>query len=362
MLDDYKIITEKEEWDYVLDKFEEKTIYFEYEYLDLHRSDSEVPFLLYINTDIGKMAYAFMLRDISYHDNLVENIDRNSYFDVSTPYGYGGHLIKPTQESFRTELIEIFYKKFGEFCKERKIVSEFIRFSPLLENHRDINKAIEVIFMRKVVSTKLLSHEDPLYSQVKKRKRNDANKLRRKGLQTVFKFSPKSFDKELEIYYDTMKRNNASHFYYFSKEYFNKMLVSLSKNILVVNVILDKKIIGFDLCFIYKNFIHSHLAGTRHGYLKYSPNDLSSVDIIKWGHNNGYKEYYTGGGVSNDEDDSLYSYKKAFAKNSDLNFYIGKKVWDQQSYDYLSSFICEDKDNDNAYFPKYRHIKKNYSI
>lgn len=352
MISKYKIVTEEGEWNSILDTFDKKNLYFEYRYFDLYRSESETPLLVYMETDIGRMAYPFLIRDISYSEKFKDKIERSLYFDISTAYGYGGHLIEPAEEGLRCELIDLFYKNFTIFCKERNIISEFIRFSPLLKNHRGLDSVIETILLKKVVSTDLQLYGDPLDSEVKKRKIKDARKARERGLTTSFEFSPKSLDSQIKIYKDTMDRNEASDFYYFDDNYFDKLLKNLNDDLLLVNVILDEKIIGFELSFIYEKFIYAHIAGTISDYLKYSPNDLSTVDIIDWGHKAGYSQYLTGGGVTSDEDDSLYLYKKAFSKNSNLNFYIGKKIWDKKSYDYLCNLITVD--DQNSYFPAYR--------
>lgn len=350
-----KIIDRKNEWDEVLSQFKEKDIFFKYEYLDLYSKSGEYPLMFYMESSIGKMAYPFMLRDISYSDNFKDKIEKDLYFDISTAYGYGGHLIQANEDNLRISLIELFYEKFGDFCKEKNVVSEFIKFSPLLKNHKDIDRVVNSFYLKKVVATDLQSYGDPLYGEVKKRKRADSRKRRKLGMKTVFEFSPKSFDVQFKIYNETMDRNNASDFYYFSKDYFDKMLATLSDNILIVNVIFKGKIIGFELCFLYGDFIHSHLGGTLLDYIKKSPNDLSSVDIINWGHKNNYKYFYVGGGITSDEDDSLYLYKKAFAKNTDFNYYLGNKVWNQDDYDYLTSLVSrESKDKNKGFFPLYR--------
>lgn len=351
---DYKVIEDKNEWSNVLDKFKDKDIYFEYEYLDLYTKPGQHPVMFYVETPIGRMAYPFMLKDISYAPNFKGKIERNLYFDIATAYGYGGHLIAPNKEDLRIPLIKTFYQAFGEFCKEKNVVSEFIKFSPLLENHKDIDVVVDSFFLKKGVATDLQTYGNPLDGEVKTRKRRDARRRRNAGMKTVFHCSPKSFDEQFKIYNDTMDRNNADEFYYFPKEYFDKMLSTLSEHILVVDVVLEGEIIGFELLFLYGDFIHAHLSGTLKEHLKESPSDLSGVDVIEWGHKHNYKYFFTGCGLTGDEDDSLYLFKKAFSKNTSFDYYLGNNIWNQEAYDYLVNLISNGGKSRGKFFPLYR--------
>lgn len=349
-----KIITDKKEWSESLKNFKEKDIYFEYEYLDLYRTDTDTPILFFMTSSLGKAIYPFMLRDISYEEKLNGKIEKNKYFDITTAYGYGGPIVEPLNEKDRENLLKEFYSKLNDYYREKNIVTEFIRFSPLLLNHKDMDTVIDSSFLRKTVATDLQSYGDPIYGEVKKRKRNSAKKCRKLGMKTVFEFAPKNFDRQLKIYYDTMERNDATDFYYFSKDYFEKMFKTLSENLLLVNVMLDEKLIGFELCFLYEKFIHTHLAGTLSEHLRDSPNDLSIVDVISWGHENGYKYLFAGGGTTNEEDDSLLFYKRSFSKNTEFDFHVGQKIWNPVVYDKLCSLAHGSELPDHDFFPLYR--------
>lgn len=360
MIKDYRIIREKADWDEILKKFEKKDIFFEYYYFDLHTYDGDEPILVYMETENGKMAYPFMLRDISYDDNFNGKLERGKYFDIGTPNGYIGHLVESSDTKAKALLIEEFYSKFGEFCKEKNIVSEFIKFSPFLGNHKYMESVLEVSYMKKLVTTELQDYGDPVYGEVKTRKRKEAEKCRKLGMKTVFEKAPKSCERQRELYYAAMKRKHASDYYLFSENYFEKMLGNLSDNILMMSTYLDDKIIAFELCFIYDRFMHGYLAATDEDYIAYSPNTLSNIESMSWGHRNGYKYLCLGGGLTNAEDDSLYLYKKAFAKNTDLDLYLGKKIWNSEAYDYLLSLIKLPTNCETDFFPKYRMCTKFY--
>ena len=87
-------------------------------------------------------------------------------------------------------------------------------------------------------------------------------------------------------------------------------------------------------------------------YLHLSPAYILRYAITKWGKENGYELIHHGGGRSSNEDDSLYLFKKQFAKNTRFDFYLGKKTWNIEIYNELCNKKGVSKESD--YFPAYR--------
>ena len=58
---------------------------------------------------------------------IVRAIHGTESYDVTTPYGYGG----PVGDG-----ADRFYEAYEDWCRERDIVSTFIRYHPLFENYR----------------------------------------------------------------------------------------------------------------------------------------------------------------------------------------------------------------------------------
>ena len=75
-----------------------------------------------------------------------------------------------------------------------------------------------------------------------------------------------------------------------------------------------------------------------------------------WGKENGYELIHHGGGRSSSEEDNLYMFKKQFAKNTKFDFYLGKKIWNQDIYNELCKVANVSKDEE--YFPAYRKVLK----
>lgn len=350
---EYKIVETENEWNDIISKFDVEDINFDYNYFNLYTQEGERPVLVYMEDKLGKVAYPFMLRDIAFHECLRDRIEKNEFFDISSPFGYSGPLIKAYDEQDKKALIELFYSEFGSFCTDHKIVSEFIKFSPILKTYKNMDSVIETIYLKKMLATNLKSKES-IEVDITRGRRKSIKKTRSFGLKTEFIISPKSLDIQRKIYYDTMDRKQATEAFLFSKSYFDKMLSTLSENILLVNTKFEGKIIGFGLRFLSGDIIYGHISGTLREYLKYSPSNITYEDTINWGYENYYKYFFTGGGLTNSEEDSLYLFKRTFAKHTDFDFYIGKKVWNQKNYDYLLSVSSEKARKNKNFFPQYR--------
>ena len=78
-----------------------------------------------------------------------------------------------------------------------------------------------------------------------------------------------------------------------------------------------------------------------------SPAYILRYAVTVWGKENGYKLIHHGGGRSNSEEDSLYLFKKNFAKLYDTDFYIGKKIWNEKMSEPLEIRLTSDSNVSN---------------
>src|SRR5690554_736175 len=97
-------------------------IYFEDNYGKLYEKiEKGVSQVYYFEDDFGKIKTQFIKREIPI------KIKGDNYFDIVTPYGYGGPIIMECEEGKREKLLSAFNDSFKKYCKENNIVSEFIR-------------------------------------------------------------------------------------------------------------------------------------------------------------------------------------------------------------------------------------------
>lgn len=323
-----------------------KDIYFEENYGKLYEKIENGKAKIFIYEDKnGKISNQFILRKIPIESD-------GEYYDIVTPYGYGGPIIEECISGAEKDLVENYIKEFSKYCAENNIVCEFVRFHPLLKNAEDFGQYYNAINIRNTLGTNLKKFEDPIQEEFSKSCRKNIRRCLNKNITYKVTISPDSIHNFKEIYYSTMDRNNATDYYYFEDEYFDNILNNFKENVILVEAIYEDKTIACGLYFIYNKTIHIHLSGTLKEYLHLSPAYILRYAVTLWGKEHGYEMIHHGGGRSNSPEDSLYLFKKNFAKNTEFQFFIGKKIWNQEIYDKL----CEIKgiDSSTDFFPAYR--------
>ena len=249
-------------------------------------------------------------------------------------------------------MIKEFEYEFEKYCKENRIVSEFIRFHPIVGNANDFKDMYHVSYIRNTVGTNLADFVDPFQSEFSKSCRKNIRRALKAGVSYRITKNPSNLDNFKKIYYSTMDRNKADDFYYFDDDYFQQCLKLLREHLLLVEAVYEDQIIAAGLYFVYDKTIHIHLSGTLSEFLHLSPAYILRYAVTDWGKENGYQLIHHGGGRSNSPNDNLYLFKKRFGQNTEFKFHIGKKVWNEEIYKEL----CNIKGIDNQvdFFPAYR--------
>ena len=166
------------------------------------------------SSGLGTVYHMFIKREID------TKIDDTVWYDLITPYGYGGPVIKECRKDCRAELIKEFEYEFEKYCKENRIVSEFIRFHPIVGNANDFKDMYHVSYIRNTVGTNLADFVDPFQSEFSKSCRKNIRRALKAGVSYRITKNPSNLDNFKKIYYSTMDRNKADDFYYFDDDYF----------------------------------------------------------------------------------------------------------------------------------------------
>ena len=130
------------------------------------------------------------------------------------------------------------------------------------------------------------------------------------------------------------------------------MLDSFPGHITTGKVFLGDKLIAMGVYFRYGKSLHAHLSGTLSEYLEYSPAYLLKYALALYGHEKGYELIHYGGGSSSSPENSLYRFKREFGKNTEFDFYMAKKVWNQDIYYQICEAAGAERNTD--FFPAYR--------
>lgn len=295
---------------------------------------------------LGTVKHLFIKREVPI------KIHGKKYYDIVTPYGYGGPLITAVQEGKQLELTAAFTAAFQQYCDTHDIVSEFVRFHPILGNAQDFKGSYDVVFLRKTVGTNLRDYDDPVQEEFSKSTRKAIRQALRAGVEYRVTVNPENLELFSEIYHINMERVHADSYYYFDNRYFSRCLDYFGKKTVLVEALFEGKVIGAEMHFFYNNLIHTHLSGTLSEYHHLSPVYVMTYAIATWGKENGMDLIHVGGGTTNDPADTLYLFKKKFGKNTEFDFYIGRKIWNKAVYQQL----CEETnvEPEEPFFPAYR--------
>ncbi|MBQ8041212.1 MAG: GNAT family N-acetyltransferase [Lachnospiraceae bacterium] len=324
-------------------------IYFDDHYGKLYeKADNGTAIIFTYNSSYGEVKHQFIKRAIPVELLPGEEV----LYDIVTPYGYGGPLITTFKEGSKDVLIEEFKEKFLEYCADEKIVAEFVRFHPMVENALDFESVYHPIWDRNTLGTNLRDYEEPVQSEFSKRCRKNIRQALNKGVSYRIVEKPDNLDEFKKVYYSTMERNEASDYYFFDDEYFSNCLKYFGEHILLIEVLFEDKVIAAGMYFLYNKIIHIHLSGTMTEYLYLSPAYVLRYALACWGKEHGFEMIHHGGGRSNAPDDSLFLFKKQFASNTKFDFYVGRKVWMPEKY----AEICRYNgvDPEDKFFPAYR--------
>lgn len=296
----------------------------------------------------GKIIHTFILREVKW------SINGQTYYDIVTPYGYGGPLVERTTDI--AQLIATYKIAFEQYCRENNIVCEFIRFH-LFENVnvRENYYGDTIHLLDNVVVNTSGDFEENIWMRYEHKVRKNVKKAEKNNLQILIETNLEHLHDFLSIYNSTMDRNNADSYYYFGLKYFEDIASMLPDNYVYFHVLKDGKIISSELVLCSEKYAYSFLGGTLTDYYEFRPNDFLKNEIIKWCNRTGRKQFVLGGGYH--KGDGIYRYKRSFTQHPDVPFYVGRHIFDQEKYDQIVALrAAEDPDfNQNTgYFPKYR--------
>jgi hypothetical protein len=271
------------------------------------------------------------------------------YYDIVTPYGYGGPIITSLRGN-KDELIKNFCSEMESFVCKNNVVSEFVRFHPVLRNALDFKSIYNSEFNRKTAGTNVRDYE--IEEEFSKSVKKNIKRAQNAGVSYEIVENPNEVEEFKKVYYSTMDRDKADDYYYFNDEYFDKCLKTLGKNVLYVKVYFDHKVIAAGFYFICGEILECHLSGTLSEYLHLSPAYITKIATARWAKDHNVHFIHYGGGTTPDEDNSLYQFKKKFGLHTEFDFHIGKKIWNQKIYDELCRKCGVDEYS--KYFPAYR--------
>jgi len=343
-------LNDAKEWDRIVRSFRNYDVYWLSGYVKAFQIHGDGEPLLFHYEDGNFCGInVVMKRDIGKDKQLEGEVDEGSWFDLVTPYGYGGWLVEGNGD------MDGLFSDYGEWCRRHHIVSEFVRYHPVIENHRYSEDSYHVLPLGSTIAMDLSSPET-IWSNFTSQNRNKIKKAVKAGVVIYNGRYPEIYEKFRAVYNGTMDKDHADSYYYFGNAFYESILQDLGAEGQVFYAELDGKVIAASIMLASNGKLNYHLSGSLKEYQKMAPTNLLLYKAALWGCANGCKTFHLGGGVGSHED-SLYEFKKSFNRSGSYQFYIGKKIYDEGEYKKLCeirNIEYEKQALDEGYFPAYR--------
>lgn len=282
-------------------------------------------------------------------------LEGEQFFDAITPYGYGGPLVLETED--REKLADAYREDYVSYCRKNRIVDEFVRFHPLAENALDFGNLYETTYNRHTVAVDL-TDEDYFRTQFTPDCRNMIRKAAKKGVQVEVDEKCLHMEDFIRLYYSTMDKNRASDYYYFEKPYFDGLRAINGCSVVLINAYVEDTIISSAMFMLCGSSMHYHLASTDRDFYSYASNNAILSKAAEYGRECGMHWLHLGGGLSSDEKDPLFRFKRSFGRTEKnlKDFYIGKAVFLPDVYNRLCLAAQNSADPTGGFFPSYREV------
>ena len=340
-------VNDTKKWNDIVHSFCDYDVFYLNEYVTAFMDENRkngIPILLLYENNLDRAINVIFKRDVSEDDKMTGMIPPNTYFDIITPYGYGGFWGNISDY----KALNVAY---NEYCYKKKYVCEFVRFELFGNYYKYYDGEIETRTHN--VIRNLDMDVDEIWMDFKQKVRKNVKRAQKNNLKIIIEDKGSYLQDFLNIYYSTMDRSSADDEYYFSQKFY-QTINSINDNIMYFHVIYEEKIISTELVIYGSENCYSFLGGTNKEYFDLRPNDFLKYEIIKWAKAKGLKNFVLGGGYG--ADDGIFQYKTCLAPNGIVDFYIGRKIFNTDSYNKLVE-IRKKKNPDcinSLFFPKYR--------
>ncbi|MBP1934980.1 GNAT family N-acetyltransferase [Ammoniphilus resinae] len=338
-------IGQADKWDEIVRSFNDNDVNYLSGYVKAFQMHGNgEPILFYYDDGSTRAINVVMKRDIA-HERIFKNkLPIDTYFDLSTPYGYGGFIVEGNDYKTVNEA-------YDDFCKNKGFVSEFVRFH-LLNDYRKYYNGLCETHTRNVIRSLELPLDD-MFMDFEHKVRKSIKKATKTGLEIEIDSKGSRLDDFLKMYYGTMDRSNAKENFYFKEDFF-QIINEMTNQYVYFHVLYEGQVISTELVIYGTENCYSFLGGTNREFFHLNANSLLKFEIIKWAKEKGLKRFILGGGYG--ADDGIYKYKKSFAPNGVYDFYVGKKIFDREKYNELVKIRSKEEEFNpgTSFFPLYR--------
>jgi GNAT acetyltransferase-like protein len=247
-------------------------------------------------------------------------------FDISTPYGYGGFYVD-CKGAAREKLMRDFRSRLTEYALDTNIISEFIRFDPIAENHifgpgliDSVRRHNENLFID------LTQDEEEILAGCRSRIRTGIRQTARLGLTMERNYSADTITQFIELYHAAMRRRGNSGYLNFKAEFFANLFEKMEGYIDLFTVQEEGNVLGAAITLRFGDTVEYFLAANRRLKNRAYVNHFLIIQIAKWAKQQGFRKFHLGGGS-----ESIMYFKNSFTQSS-FPYYVGNHVFDKKRY------------------------------
>ena len=245
-------------------------------------------------------------------------VDKKKFL-FESPDGFAPPISNTEDQSFFCEA----FRSFADNLRKKNVVAGLIRQHPFLEELPSCIEAKE-LSRREYVFLKLKGDYEEVYSGYHKSLRRRLKKAYEAGVKVKISSGRNASDAFADIYVNRMNEVNARAGVRYSKDYLN-LLINMqgsSSRLYLCYDTNDNVIAGCVVLFGLQNAFY-HLSASIYGFRELSPNDVIRDFVIRDLLKSQYERLGFGGGRTDDNQDTLLTYKKKFTNEVSYSVALG---------------------------------------
>ena len=300
------------EWDAALDELapRQRDVFFTSGYLRLWERHGDGRAMGAVYRDRGGLVlYPFLLRDLAAVDYLGQ--DFAGLYDVASPLGFGGPLVR---RQTGEETLAAFRAEIDDWCHAHAVVSEFIRFHPLLETRLGMERHLDIEEAGKVVWARLDAGSCALIETLSGPARRNIRQARDAGVTTAVESGAEAWDRFAELYLENALRRKALPAFRFETAHFRALRDLLGDRAVLFGARHEGVLVAAAIFLRSHDFIHFHALGADRAYARLRPANVLFFDALQWASGTGAKAVNLGGGYRGD--DEFFHFKLGFGQQT----------------------------------------------
>ena len=298
------------DWDAALDDLapRQRDVFFTSGYLRIweRRGEGRAMGALYRDRG-GLVLYPFLLRDLEKVEYLDEEFA--GLRDVTSPMGFGGPLVR---HKTGEETLAAFRAEIDDWCHANAVVSEFIRFHPLLETRLGMERHLEIEEAGKIAWARLDTGSCALVEALSGPARRNIRRAREAGVTCGLETADDAWDHFAGLYLENALRRKALPLYRFDAAHFRALRELVGPAAVLFGARYEGELIAGAVFLRSHDFVHFHALGADRAFAGLRPANLLFFEAMQWACGTSATAVNLGGGYRGD--DEFFRFKLGFTQ------------------------------------------------